>query len=60
MLAKLSIITNTINYIRKSREKRLITKEHIAMHTHLKFKVKSALYSSTVVITLFNSNTKLF
>ena len=30
------------------------------MHTHLNFKVKPALYSSTVVITLFNSNTKLF
>ena len=29
-----------INYIRKSREKRLITKEHIAMHTHLNFKFK--------------------
>ena len=26
--------------IRKSREKRFITKEHIAMHTHLNFKFK--------------------
>ena len=34
--------------------------EHIAMHTHLNFKFKPALYSSTVVITLFNSSTKLF
>ena len=29
-----------------------ITKEHIATHTHLKFK---ALYSSTLVITLFTA-----
>ena len=46
-----SAITNTINYIRKSREKRLITKEYIATHTHLNFKVKPALYSNAVVTT---------
>ena len=44
-----SVNTNTITYIRKSREKRLITKEHIATHTYLNFK---ALCSSTVAITL--------
>ena len=32
---------------------------YIATHTHLSFKVKLALYSSTVVITLFNSNNKV-
>ena len=30
------------------------------MHTHLNFKFKAALYISTLVITLFNSSTKLF
>ena len=30
------------------------------MHTHLNFKFQPALYSSTLVITLFNSNKKLF
>ena len=30
------------------------------MHTHLKLKFKAALYTSTLVITLFNSSTKLF
>ena len=58
-------VYGTINYITsKSHEKGLITKEHIAMHTHLSFKfklalIKPALYSRTLVITLFNSNTKL-
>ena len=47
--------------ISKSREKALITKEHIAMHTQLNFfKSKAALYTSMLVITLFNSSTKLF
>ena len=45
-----------INYIiRKSRQKGLITKEHIATHTHLNFRV---LYFNTLIMTLFNSNTK--
>ena len=32
----------------------------MAAHTHLNFKFKAALYTSTLVITLFNSSTKLF
>ena len=43
-----------------SHMKGLITKEHIATRTHLNFKFKPALYSNTLVITLFNSSTKLF
>ena len=38
---------------RKSREKGLITKEHIAMHTHLNFK-RYTLFN-TLVITKFLS-----
>ena len=43
----------------KSREQRLITKEHIATHTNLILLFKIALDSSTIVIKLFNSK-KLF
>ena len=40
----------------KSREQRLITKEHIAMHANLIFLFKPALYSSTLVIKVFESS----
>ena len=43
----------------KSREKRLITKEHIVTHTYLKFGFKRALQFSTLAIKLLNSGTKL-
>ena len=39
----------------KSHEQRLVTKEHIAMHTNLIF---FALYSSTLVIKCFKSEVK--
>ena len=38
-----------------SREQRLITKEHIAMHTKLILPFKPALYSSTLMIKCFKS-----
>ena len=41
----------------KSHEQRLIIKEHIAIHTNL---ILVALYSSTLVIKLFNSIKLLF
>ena len=44
----------------KSREQRLITKEYIAMQANLILLFKPALYSSTLVIKLFESSTKLF
>ena len=44
----------------KSREQRLITKEHKAMHANLINLFKPALYSSTLVIKLFESSIKLF
>ena len=44
----------------KSREQRLITKEHIATHANLILLFKPALYSSTLVIKLFESSIKLF
>ena len=44
----------------KSREQRLITKEHIATHANLILLFKPALYSSTLVIKVFKSSTKLF
>ena len=40
-----------------THEQRLITKEHIAMHTHFNFK---ALYSSTLVIKVFKANMQLY
>ena len=43
----------------KSYEQRLVTKEHVAMHTNLILQFKSPLYSSTLVIKLFSS-IKLF
>ena len=46
------IVLNDVT--RKSCEQRLITKEHIATHVNL------ALYSSTLVIKLFESSIKLF
>ena len=46
--------------ISKSREHILITKEHIAMHVNLILLFKPALYSSTLVIELFESSIKLF
>ena len=46
--------------ISKSREHRFITKEHIAMHVNLILLFKPALYSSTLVIELFESSIKLF
>ena len=44
----------------ESREQRLITKEHIATHANLVPLFKPALYSSTLVIKLFESGIKLF
>ena len=46
--------------ISKSREHRLITKEHIATHVNLILLFKPTLYSSTLVIELFESSIKLF
>ena len=46
--------------ISKSREHRLISKEHIAMHANLILLFKPDLYSSTLVIELFESSIKLF
>ena len=43
-----------------SREQRLITKEHIATHANLILLFKPALYSSTLMIKLFESSIKLF
>ena len=44
----------------KSHEQRLITKEHIAMHANLILLFKPDLYSSTLVIKLFESSINLF
>ena len=52
------IVLNDI--ISESCEQRLITKEHIATHANLIFLFKPALYSSTLVIKLFESSIKLF
>ena len=43
----------------KSREQRLITREHIAKHANLILLFKPTLYSSTLVIKLFESSIKL-
>ena len=43
----------------KSREQRLITKEHIATHVNLILLFKPTLYSSTLEIELFESSIKL-
>ena len=43
----------------QSREKRLITKEHIVTHKHLNFIFKQALNFNTVAIKFFNSSAKL-
>ena len=52
------LIVIKFNYVMgKSREQRLITKEHIATHTNLIILFKQALY---VMIKLFKSSTKLF
>ena len=53
-----SIVLNDIKS--KSGEQILITKEHIATHANLIILFKPALYSSTLVIKLFESNIKLF
>ena len=57
-LNKSIVIVNDVTD--KSREQSLITKEHIATHTNLILLFKLALYSSTLVIKLFNSSIKLF
>ena len=46
--------------ISKSREQRLITKEHIATDANLILLFKPALYSSTLEIELFESSIKFF
>ena len=46
--------------ISKSREQRLITKEHIATDANLILPFKPALYPSTLEIELFESSIKLF
>ena len=46
--------------ISKSREQRLIIKEHIATDANLILLFKPALYSSTLEIELFESSIKLF
>ena len=43
----------------ESLDQRLITKEHIAMHTNLILLFKPALYSSTLVVKLFKSTVQL-
>ena len=45
----LLLFRNTI----MSGEQSLITKEHIATHTYLNFKLKPALYSSTLMVKPF-------
>ena len=52
------IILNDV--INKSREQRLITKEHIATDANLILLFKPALYSSILEIELFESSIKLF
>ena len=52
-----SILNDVIS---KSREQRLITKEHIATDANLILLFKPALYSSTLEIELFESSIKLF
>ena len=52
------IILNDV--ISKSREQRLITKEHIATDANLIILFKPALYSSILEIELFESSIKLF
>ena len=44
----------------KSREQRLITKEHIATNANLILLFKPALYSSILLIKFFESSIKLF
>ena len=51
---------NPYDITSESREQRLITKEHIATHANLILLFKPALYSSTLVIKLFESSIKLF
>ena len=56
-----SMYYNSFNDVtNKSREKRFVTKEHIATHANLILLFKPALYSSTLVIKLFESSIKLF
>ena len=56
MYIRIVIVFNDITS--KSREQRLITREHIAMHANLILLFKPALYSSTLVIKLFESSIK--
>ena len=55
-------MTSPVNHdaTSKSREQRLITKEHIVTHTNLILLFKPALYSSTLVVKAFESSIKLF
>ena len=48
--------TDSISPLYSRCEKGFITKEHIAMHTHL----KRALHLITLAMKVFNSNIKLF
>ena len=47
-------------YMDESHEQKLITREHIAMHTNLIHQFKLPLYLSTLVILIFKSSMKLF
>ena len=46
-----------LKVIRKSHEQRLLTKEHIVTCTHLNFKFKIVLYTSTLMIKLLLRST---
>ena len=60
LLLILMYCNNPNDVISKSREHRLITKEHIATHAKLILLFKPALYSNILVIELFESSIKLF
>ena len=45
---------------RKSHEQEVITKKRVATHTNYFLNFKTALYSSALVLKLFNNSRKLF
>ena len=55
-----STLISLFPFFIKSREKRLITKEHIVTDTHLTFVFKWAVHFCKLAVKLFNSGTKLF
>ena len=58
-VSKLKHCLLSISVFIKSREKGLVTKGYIVKDTHLNFTFKQALHFSTLIIKLFNSDTKL-